>query len=395
MVSVCVVLIGLGAIYVLQDLKAQKWETTEVAERLTFNDAQGGASFDERAEFFSGSVELIQGGGLFGFGPSSFKWVYPQVQEGFLSLSDHPHNVLLKYGVERGWMAALFFVSLLGALFWKINPLSRSTGMFEKFVWASILGGMAHSMVDHNLNFVTNYMILWLLLASLAAHAISKDPHNSRPNLLTSKLHILVVCMLVAALTWSSVRIVIDSIQYKNMRSTFESTMISEEDVARYQPLLPRWTLLRLDDLARREQSELADLSRLGGDANKEREAQPHRQQRISLLKKQLAYNPYDAEAYSRLGQIALDSGENKKALEYFKKAIEVQPKNTFEYYNWYAFAGELLNDESVRHELREKVAPLIEEYIPLYEQNLHYTQRDNEMQYIDGLKKILSLEGE
>ena len=87
-----------------------------------------------------------------------------------------------------------------------------------------------------------------------------------------------------------------------------------------------------------------------------------------------------------------LDEDNLEEALIQFKKAIEVNPKNTFEYYNLYVFTAFLLRDNNIANEVRPVVKDLIEEYMPLYEQNLHFTQRDGEILHVDELEKMLGL---
>ncbi|MDP4008208.1 MAG: O-antigen ligase family protein [Candidatus Peregrinibacteria bacterium] len=364
-----IVAIGYGVVYGLDQAKRRSWEMIDVRERLTFSDAQGAASFTERFEFFTGSVELINERPIFGFGPASFKSVYPHVQKGFLALSDHPHNLFLKLAVERGLPAAALFIVFLLILFVKTNPFSKDSSLFCKIAWTAAFGGLTHSMVDHNLNFINNYLIFWLILTALAAEISQKNKSKKTKFTKGDLLTLIFAILLIIPLICSSIHITKDSFDYKKLLSVNANDEKALIDIADYEPVLPRFTYLRLDDaFAQIGQNDIRKI----------------------LLQKQLSYNSYDAETYRRLGEISLAENNLKTAKEYFKKATEVNPKNTFRYYAAYTKVAAQLNDTSTLNAIRDNVQPLIEEYIPLYNANLHYTQRDNEMEYISELRRIL-----
>lgn len=377
-VAVAVIVgVGYGTVYTLDQAKRRSWEMIDAGARLTFSDSQGAASFTERFEFFTGSVELIKERPIFGFGPASFKSVYPHVQKGFLALSDHPHNLFLKLAVERGLPASALFIVFLLILFVKTNPFSKDSSLFCKIAWAAAGGGLAHSMVDHNLNFINNYLIFWLILTVLSAE-ISQDNKSKKLKFTKGDMATLAFAILLTiALICSSICVTIESLKYKKLLAIpMGSSEFDDEismDIASLEPVLPRWTYLRLDDAFANNEQPTSDIRKI-------------------LLQKQLSYNSYDAETYRRLGEISLTEKDLKTAKEYFKKATEVNPKNTFRYYAAYAKVAAKLNDISTLNAIRDNVQPLIEEYIPLYNANLHYTQRDNEMEYVEALQVTLEL---
>jgi O-antigen ligase len=391
-ISILIAATSYASVQVLQTVKSANGDITDISERITFQESQGGSSFTERKEFFTGSMSLIKEEPLTGFGPSSFKWIYPHVQEGFLSLSDHPHNLIFKYATERGLPAVIFFLVFLFTIFIKTNPFSRNSTTFQKFTWAALLGALAHCMVDHNLNFISNYLIFWLLLSALAASIISEKSTKTTKeySFLSHLLTAIFALTLIIILACSSVRIVKDSWHYLWLSQSFGPTTNSGSrgDVENYTPLLPRWTLLRLDDgYAKNEPFLNKD-----GEIMMQYPQNRAIEKRQILLENHLKYNLYDAEAYSRFGQIAFNKNQLEDALTHYAKAIEVNPKNTFKYYAGYARTATKLNNAQAIEELRPNLERLIEEYMPLYDANLHYTQRDNEMEYINELRKLLEI---
>ena len=57
-----------------------------------------------------------------------------------------------------------------------------------------------------------------------------------------------------------------------------------------------------------------------------------------------------------------------------------------------FAAKEEMQGDKDAIEKIRPVVAELIEEYIPLYEKNLHFTQRDGEIDYVKQLQKLLDI---
>ena len=362
------ILIAWGTFFLLQNIKENISEKeVGVVERLAFSDTTGGASFSERKEFFTGSLELMKRETLLGYGPSSFKWVYPQVQKGFLSISDHPHNVLLKYGVERGVPAALFFLLFLLILFLYENPFSAKTSLIKKVAWIGLIGALAHSMVDYNLNFISNLFLFWFLLTLIATRSADQNTteiSQLNPTRVLSRILVFLFSFsLIAFIFISGLLLIRDSRQYHAMFDKGEITAYLD----RFNPILPRWQLLRLDDYAKRFPSL-----------------------RKILLGMQLQKNPYDIESYIRLAMIAESEGRSGEAALFYREAISRNPKNTFQHYLGYARTGLSAATPEEKAAFKAQVIPLIEEYKKLYDKNLHYTSRTNEIEYVRELEDYL-----
>lgn len=102
------------------------------------------------------------------------------------------------------------------------------------------------------------------------------------------------------------------------------------EDMVNHQLLLPRWTLVE-----------------------------------NGYLEEQLRYNPYDADALIQLGR--------------YKEALAVRPKGDFRVY--------LGLDDASFIAFCPQIKSLMEEYLPLYEMNLHYTQAGPQMGYMQSVQ--------
>lgn len=357
----------------ISDLKNEK-SLNAISERYTFNDKSGATSFSERFEFFSGSVEIIKNNFLFGTGPASFKWVYPQYQKGFLSNSDHPHNILLKFGSERGVASLAFFIFFVGFLFYKTNPFAKNASTYEMISWTGIAGAFAHSMVDFNFNFVSNELFLYLIFASLVAKIVRENLAK-----LTKILSIFMVFLVLILLPAFSVKLFYDTVEYREITNILEGeklefTEVATDRIAVFNPLFPRWWLLRLDD-------SVVNLNNIPlyprGEVLELREI---------FLTKEIIYNSHNIEPLLRLAKLAISVGDLKLAKTYLEKAIEINPKNTFEHYALYAGVLKKLGKTHEINTLEATLAPLISEYKILYEKNIHFTRRDGEIEFLNKI---------
>ena len=156
-----------------------------VIKKATFSSAEGGSSFSERAQFWQQAAALSVQRPLLGWGPYSFRFVQPRLQQSVLATSDHAHNVLLKFAMERGWLAALllacigFTVAVQGFFSWKQWSRQHANGAHLKFaMFIGFIGVAAHNMVDFNLQFIGILLPLCIVSAVLAVPPVLR--HSAR-----------------------------------------------------------------------------------------------------------------------------------------------------------------------------------------------------------------------
>ena len=151
-------------------LRSQYYQVQDVQEKVTFTASEGTSSISERGQFWSQAVILAAKKPLWGWGPYSFRFVQPQLQEGVLATSDHPHNVLLKLLVERGVFAGALFIMLVliiarrsaAVLLTKEVYFTEVTFSISTFMVIGLFGVLLHNMIDYNLQFVAISLPLWL-----------------------------------------------------------------------------------------------------------------------------------------------------------------------------------------------------------------------------------------
>lgn len=158
---------------VLQQTRTEHIQKTlSFEEKITFQGTERDTSFRERAQFFKGALQLSLQKPIFGYGPYSFRFVYPTIQPVFLATSDHPHNWFLKIAAEQGLLGLLIFlIAFLSLIYTQRKSIF---GKKNTIFFVAVVGALLHNLVDFNLNFITNILLFWLLLGILTASTTQK-----------------------------------------------------------------------------------------------------------------------------------------------------------------------------------------------------------------------------
>jgi O-antigen ligase len=161
--------------FVMNLLRGTTHDVESITRKITFTAAEGTSSVSERSAFWSQAVALTLERPILGWGPYSFRFVQPRLEKSVLQTSDHPHNVFLKYAMERGIPAAILFAlvilflyvrsrNLMNSLFW-LEWRKTTESDWLPYVLTSIGGVVAHNLIDYNLQFGGIAVPFWLLLA--------------------------------------------------------------------------------------------------------------------------------------------------------------------------------------------------------------------------------------
>jgi len=181
-------------------LRSSFFDIQDVSDKLAFTASEGTSSKTERVQFWQQATQLTLQKPLTGWGPYSFRFVQPRVQQGVLATSDHPHNVLLKLSMERGILAAILFLLLLCAI---VLPALRkqfhAKSAFDPrpLMLIGVLGVLAHNMIDYNLQFVGIALPFMIFLGFLAANP---DAASSQKLHVRAEILVMSVLMIVAVL---------------------------------------------------------------------------------------------------------------------------------------------------------------------------------------------------
>jgi len=173
-IAILSVAIFAGANYV----HGLRYQTIDLEEKTSFENGENLTSIQERKDFWTGSVELMKDEPLFGWGPYSFRYAYNGIQKTFLGNADHPHNIFLKIGVENGLIALgafiLFSITVFVTVVRRFSKLSQTRKDFVYLLFTAIAGAFAHNMIDYNLNFMANLLLLFILLVIVRSSVAEK-----------------------------------------------------------------------------------------------------------------------------------------------------------------------------------------------------------------------------
>ncbi|MBI4235051.1 O-antigen ligase family protein [Candidatus Peregrinibacteria bacterium] len=321
-----VLIVAVGMFFGVNNIKSQRQEILDVGEKLRFANEESVTSKVERMDFWLGAIQLIKEKPLFGWGPFSFRQAYNPIQKTLLGSSDHPHNIFLKIGAENGLVAlAAFFGFLISIFVIVLKRFKILSGVKKDEVFilgVAISGAFAHNLIDYNLNFWVNLMLLFALMAflrSLVAFKVYKVKKTF------SNMMLFIIIAVFAAYEAGIL---------------FMSESIDKDFLSR--SFYPRNYYL--------EQAEKA----------------VSYNRAIVLIDRHLAKAPIDSEGYFLKGKLVCEAKQNEICEENLRKAISLNPKNNLNYYlEYYRHfeSGEIL-----------MILPLIEQYFEFAEKNVHFT---------------------
>jgi O-antigen ligase len=172
-------------------LRSHFHDVQSVTEKVTFSAAEGASSVTERMDFWKESLQLSMIHPIVGWGPYSFRFIQPRLQDRILETSDHSHNVFLKYAVERGIPAAIFLIAILFLIWGTAWRLMVSIYWIEKrhssdidwlpFLLVSTVGVTVHNLIDYNLQFLGIALPFTLFLTFLALPKLRTLPKVPPP----------------------------------------------------------------------------------------------------------------------------------------------------------------------------------------------------------------------
>lgn len=304
---------------ILLHLRNINFSTTSLIEKITFKNSEYSTSLNERKDFWLGSLQLIRNKPLAGYGPMSFRYAYPQVQKDFLAISDHPHNWILKIGVENGLVAALAFaLFVIAVTFSALKKSRKNPAVFILLI--SFLAGFLHNMLDYNMNFIPTLLAFFLIAGCIISY--SKINQTQWLN----KISVILVCAIVILTTLLSLN---------ELQTTFARKLYPENPLVYKSSFIPR-------DFFINEAQKLIN-------EDKQKEAK-------KFLNIHLSKNPLDAQAWYLKGD--------------YEQALKLDPMNYFAYYR----AVVESNKNEVKPEFKQKILSLLEKYELLLAANIHYT---------------------
>lgn len=377
-----VILAVMIVIGTLQIRTSANLTTSDIGEKIALQNNENITSIDERLDFFKLTSLLILEKPLLGHGPQSFRFVYPSKQELLYGNSSHPHNIFLKYGLESGIICALLllgvFVSLGIKSFKTIGEnVAGGIGVEKDFMAIAVAGGLAHNMVDYNLNFLLIYVIFAITIGILMSLL---DRGNAARKSATCKLCERMFFVIFFCLTFS--------IAVVGVRDYMKTDPYSDAETIR------RYTSREVEThIANYSQSfylrefwiQLSDYYVLRSDM----------ENGLEMIDKHLAINPHDIYGYINKGRILYNLKRYDEALDAFEKAIEVDSKNSLLVHYYYLGTLEKLSEEPSDGYLKLMLYPILEEFMFYAENNIHYCAARPELEAAQKIFKLLKNSGD
>ncbi len=336
-------------------LRSRLYEVQEIGEKVTLTAAEGSSSVSERVQFWSQALTLSAEKPVLGWGPYSFRFIQPKLQSSILATSDHPHNVFLKFLVERGLFAMVLFVLIIGTVLYRaLRKLRQAAVADEKkafslhiMIFLGIFGVVAHNMIDYNVQFVGIALPFWLLLGILVAYSSGSYARTSHTTISRCTEILLATALLLLAI-YEGFFLVITSVGRQA-----ESRQDTEVAL--------QWFDRAGGELFTRD----VHLSRtaLLMNSGKFTEAQ-------DALDVYIAANPEDYRAWVRQADLASVRGERQLAIEWYRKALD---RGRFNDLGILYGAYLLSEQESEITAQRPFIDGLLADYAKAIERNTHY----------------------
>lgn len=309
-IAVLVLIIGVFSTSIFFGVNATRsnvYEVQSVAEKVTLTSDEGASSVTERVQFWHQAAALARSRPLFGWGPYSFRFVQPRMQDSVLATSDHPHNIFLKYAAERGIPAAILFAVIVAYVLLRgaKNEITRERESAHHsslgiVFFVSLAGLLAHNLLDFNLQFVGIALLFWLLLGLLAGRV----PYESTRKLNTNAAR--GVELVLAALLLLTAGIEGGYLAVSSLGRHAEARGDTKTALVWYERARGEW-------FSRDLHLSRAKIFSESGSSENARKA----------LQDYFIQNRQDSRAWKRLGEIEFSEGHLEEALAAYMQAYE------------------------------------------------------------------------
>lgn len=333
---------AVGLFWQSNSLRAMSHDVIDVQERATFANSESLTSKQERVDFWVGAIELTAEKPMFGWGPYSFRYAYNPIQKTFLGNADHPHNLFLKISAEYGLVALFAFLAFLATILVTVIRRFPTLSKVKKdkvyILCVAVAGAFAHNLIDYNLNFYVNLLLLFLLLIFIRSLVVGRSVKLKKEYLA------LILSILIGALAL-----------FEGVLLVLSNTI--DESYLEYS-FFPRNYYLNEADESISERSF---------------------EESLEFSKEQVALNPLDAQGWYLQSAVYCDFSQElfnlEKCRTYSQKPLELNPMNDFVYYrdyfktlSWHNFPKYDVNV------FVSEAVPLLLDYFEYVDNNVHFT---------------------
>ncbi len=341
-------------------------DVQSVVRKATFSSDEGTSSVSERQAFWRQALVLVSAKPFFGWGPYSFRFLQPHIQDGVLRTSDHPHNIFLKYASERGIPSVVFlFIIIAWALFSGLRVSLRTTSgiPLDFFLMLSVAGVMAHNLIDYNLQFVGIALPFWIAVGLLVSR-----PYKAQPSILHRRIEVVLAIILLLFTVFEGLNLALSSRARRaeaqgNPLEALSWYALADRSFFPRDALLARGVmLLALNQLPQAEEA----------------------------VDRSLGYNEQDGRAWRLLGDIYLRWNKRHDALRAYEKAYVYAKYNDIGITRGLIY---LLKDQDVEELLarRHEFDMLLNEFGLAIEENTHFIALGRNVEDLVAMCDILA----
>ncbi|MBN1494613.1 O-antigen ligase family protein [Candidatus Peregrinibacteria bacterium] len=372
-----IIAIIVGAVFISLTLfirSEHNIQTYDIGDKLTFSNNENITSIEERSDFFRITLGLILEKPIFGYGPQTFRFIYPSKQELLYANSDHPHNIFLKTAFESGVVCAalliVFFVLIA------VKSIKKSTPQ-KNFMAVAIFGGLAHNMIDYNLNFLLIYIVFAITLGLLINQINEGKAERLQQKFqITKKAVFLAFCAISVILSLVGIRDYFNTDPYSDFQTIKRYTSSElESHISKYsKSLYPREFWIQLSDYYFLKN----DLSNA-----------------MKMVEEHIKINPHDIYGPLNKGRILYDLKKYDEAILSFKQALQIDPKNSLAVHYYYLKTLKAINQSPPDEYLDKMLYPIIEDFMFYAKNNLHFVSMKPEIKHAQCIIEILESSGD
>ncbi len=381
----CAIVFGIAIVtfFAANSVRSLRFPVQSVSEKVTFTASEGRSSIDERAQFWSQALKAASEKPFFGYGPYSFRFVQTKDAQGVLATSDHPHNVLLKLAMERGWPSAAAYALIMCSIcFYALHKLffkrradwSRENDARDLLLGTAVLGVLAHNMIDYNLQFIAIKLPMWIVIAILYAPAAAgrTDKTSSFRQWKASRFAIKIEFLLALAL------LVVTAVEgYYLVTSSYARHAEADGNAA--EALM--WYERSEGEQFGRDM--LLSKSVLLMDAGRTQEAG-------DALDGYAAINPHDARVWKLKGILALKTGDDAMAFESIAKAYELGRMTDLGITTLYLQAARSAGKPDAIRLRKTEIDTLFSSYANAIGQNTHFIALSRNVEELQTVARLL-----
>lgn len=272
-------------------------------------------TFKQRINYWQQAISGIKENPLFGTGLGTFVYSSTKYQKSIGSWSAYAHNHFLEVAIETGIIGGLAFLILILTILkkgYKISKESKDPLIIAFYI--GVLFSSIHSLFDFDWNFFSISLTFWVLAGFILGWP-NKNPEHKKAIANPGLFKITIVCLSFIIFIFSFL---------EGLSFYFLLKGLSEIDKKRTNESYKYFTLaVYIYPLNKKRFKEIGKKLYEAGEFNKS----------LFYLKDALLVKKNDWQLYKNLAQTSERLNDDNQAINFYKQAIELNPKGDIELY--------------------------------------------------------------